>query len=262
MSRKSITLKDVAQAVGVSVNTVSCVLNPRNPGNGRVSDATRAAILKTARQLGYRRNTAAAHLAGSQTRTLGVLISSLTNPMAAVIVDAFEEQAIELGYQCFLGCTRYRDLRKLDYIERFLSLSVDGLLLTTIWNDPEVENALNAALDSDMPVVFIDRMWEQRPAPLICGDHFMGGRLLAQHLLEAGHRKIAFLGTELQRSFYSIRERVRGAQETLSSSGMAGARMDVLWSPGHNSTDFSRIVHTRLNQQDPPTAVMLSLIHI
>lgn len=257
-STKPVRLKDVAEAVGVSINTVSCVLNPRNPGTVKVSAATRTAIMKTARRLGYRRNIAAARLVGCKTKTLGILMKSLTHPLTAPIVDAFEEQAVALGYQCFIGCTRSRGLKKLEFVEQFLSHGVDGLLLTTIWNDPEVEHALNIAVDTNMPLVFIDYMWEARPSPLICGNHFQGGQLLAKHLLEVGHRKLAFLCDEGQKDLRSINERVLGVKSVVESSGHPDCTLSVLWSPSHASRDFARVVNDRLNQPDPPTAVLCS----
>lgn len=258
MSDKPVRLKDVAEAVGVSINTVSCVLNPRNPGNVKVSQATRTAILKAARKLGYRRNTAAARLVGCPTKTLGVLMHSLTHPLTAPIVDSFEEQAVALGYQCFIGCTRLRGLKKLEFVEQFLSHGVDGLLLTTIWNDPEVEHALKIALDTRMPLVFIDYMWEARPAPLICGNHYQGGQLLARHVLEAGHRRLAFLCDEEQKNLRSITDRIRGVQDVISESGHSDASLELLWSPSHHSRDFARVVHEAMQKPNSPTVVMCS----
>jgi LacI family transcriptional regulator len=256
MANKPVRLKDVAEAVGVSINTVSCVLNPRNPGNVKVSQATRTAILKAARRLGYRRNSAAARLVGCRTKTLGILINSLTHLLTAPIVDAFEEQAVSMGYHCFIGCTRGGGLRKLEYVEQFLSHGVDGLLLTTIWNDPEVEHALKIALDTNLPTVFIDNMWEARPAALICGNHFQGGQLLAEHLLQVGHRQMAFLCDEDQRNMHSINERIRGIRSVLEESGDPSVHLDLLWSPTHHSRDFARVAHERLRQSAPPTAVL------
>lgn len=256
MANKPVRLKDVAEAVGVSINTVSCVLNPRNPGNVKVSAATRTAILKAARRLGYRRNAAAARLVGCRTKTLGILINSLTHLLTAPIVDAFEEQAVSMGYHCFIGCTRGAGLRKLEYVEQFLSHGVDGLLLTTIWNDPEVEHALKIALDTKLPTVFIDNMWEARPAALICGNHFQGGQLLARHLLQVGHRQLAFLCDDGQRNMHSINERIRGVRSVLEENGDPGVQFDLLWSPTHHSRDFARIVYDRMQQSAPPTAVL------
>lgn len=256
MSRKPVTLKDIAKEIGVSINTVSCVVNPRNPGNVKVSQSTRTAILKVARRLNYRRNIAAARLVGGKTRTLGILVSNLLNPMTAPIVDAFEERAVDMGYQCFIGCTRYRGLRKVDYVEQFLSHGVDGLLLTNIWNDPEVEHALRTAVDTNMPLVFIDHMWEERPAPLICGNHFQGGQLLAEHLLNVGHRKMAFLCDDAQRHLRSINDRVRGVKQVLRASREKSARLEQLWSPSHRSCDFTNVVRQRLNENDAPTVII------
>jgi LacI family transcriptional regulator len=255
MKRRSVTLKQVAAEAGVSVNTASWVLNPRS-GNINVAPPTRVAVLTAARKLGYHRNAAAASLAGSRTRTIGILMSSLTNPFEAAICDAFEERAAGRDYQCLVGCTRLQGLRKVDSITKFLSHGVDGLLLTTIWNDPEVEFALRTVLDRQMPLVFIDYMWNERPAPIICGNHYQGGQLLTQHLLDVGHRRMAFLCHDPQKHLRSATERIRGIKQVLLDSGLAGVRLETLFSQEHTSAAFAAAVRQSLQQKSPPTVIL------
>lgn len=206
--RKRVTLMDVAKDLGLSVNAVSGVLNGRD--NVRVSESTRSAIIASARKLGYRRNVGASVLAGGKTRTIGLLVADITNAFSAPVAGAFEEEASRLGYQCILGCTQYDGIRKAAYIERFLSHQIDGLLLTTIWQDPDVQRALRSVLSEHIPVVFVDYPWKDMPGSIVCGNHFQGGHVLGRHLIEMGHRKVLYVGDCRSMGVHSVEQRVQG----------------------------------------------------
>lgn len=220
------TLKDVAELVGVSINTVSGVLNPRS-FEVRVSTAKRRAILDAAKRLNYRRNAAASRLAGGRTRTIGILLESLTHPFGSPVADAFEQEVVRHGYQCFVGCTRYESLLETDYVERFLEHGVNGLLLTTFWNNPGMKEELHAIWQSELPLVFVDYMWGDRPGPLVCGNHFQGGQLVAQHLIETGHRSMMFVATQRDLTTASVKERVRGFRSVMKEEGLAPESLRV-----------------------------------
>jgi LacI family transcriptional regulator len=214
------TLKDIAELVGVSINTVSGVLNPRSIAV-RVSAVKRRAILDAAQRLNYRRNVAASRLAGGQTRTIGILMESLTHAFSAPVADAFEQEVVRRGYQCFVGCTRYDGLQKKNYIERFLEHGVNGLLMTAFWNNPEIKEALHGVLSTELPIVFVDYIWGEHPGPLVCGNHYQGGELLAQHLIEMGHRSMLFLATQQDIQTKSVKDRIRGVRSVLAAEGLA-----------------------------------------
>jgi LacI family transcriptional regulator len=218
----------VATATGVSINTVSAVLNERST-QARIGEKTRKEIQEMARHLGYRRNTAASLLAGGRSKTLGILLDSLANNFGAPLSEAFEKEAAERGYQCFLGCTQFDNLRKLDYVERFLEHSVEGLLLIGVWLDPDVDAALNTALSANTPVVTVDIPWTDHDVPLVCGNHFMGGKILAEHLLNNGHRKILYLSPPNTLHLTSIRERIHGFHAAIE--GFRQARGDLKYTP-------------------------------
>ena len=90
---------------------------------------------------------------GRRSRTLGILLDQLTNPFGAPLAEALEQEASAHGYQCFVGCTQYDGLRKLEYVNRFLEHQVEGLFLLTVWLGPTVKEGLNSALTTDTAVV-------------------------------------------------------------------------------------------------------------
>ncbi len=251
---KRTTLKDIAEAVGVSINTVSAVLNERSYP-ARVGEATRREIREVAHRLGYRRNTAASLLAGGRTKTLGILLENLSNSLAAPMAEAFEQEAAKRGYQCFLGCTQYDGLRRIDYIERFLSHSVEGLMLIGVWLDPDVEVALNSALSSNTSVVTVDIPWTDHDVPVICGNHFMGGRILAEHLLEVGHRNILYLCPPDVLQFDSIQDRIRGMQSVIEGRPELRCEFAVAETVGRGLSSVKEVILPRLKGPNPPSVI-------
>ncbi len=217
-AHKRVTLSDIAKDLGLSVNAVSGVLNGRD--NVRVGEATRQAILASARKLGYRRNVGASVLAGGKTRSIGLLVADITNAFSAPVAGAFEEEASRLGYQCILGCTQYDGIRKAAYIERFLSHQIDGLMLTTIWQDPDVQRALRSVLSEKIPVVFVDYPWKDMPGSIVCGNHFQGGMLLGRHLIEMGHRNMIYIGDCHSMGVHSVEQRIKGLRAAFNEENL------------------------------------------
>lgn len=99
IARKRVTLSDIAKDLGLSVNAVSGVLNGRD--NVRVGEATRKAILASARRLGYRRNVGASVLAGGKTRSIGLLVADIRNAFSAPVAGSFEEELHVLATNVF-----------------------------------------------------------------------------------------------------------------------------------------------------------------
>ncbi len=217
--RNRTTLQDIADAVGVSANTVSCVLNPRSKPV-RVAPHTRRAVLEAARKMNYHRNVAASRLAGGKTRTIGILLPNLIHAFYGPVADAFEQEVIRLGYQCLIGCARYNALCNTKCIENFLIHDVNGVMLTAFWDDPDVKEALNLIFERALPTVFIDFQWDEHPAPIICGNHFQGGQLLARHLLAVGHRTLLYLAPDNEITQYSVCQRIAGIRAVLNENKM------------------------------------------
>lgn len=251
---KRTTLKDIASATGVSINTVSAVLNERST-QARVGDRKRKEIQEAARLLGYRRNAAASLLAGGRSKTLGILLDTLANSFGAPLAEAFESEAAERGYQCFLGCTQFDGLRKVDYVERFLGHNVEGLLLIGVWLDPDVEDALNNALSGNTQVVTVDLPWAGHDVPLICGNHFMGGKILGEHLLSMGHRNILYLAPPDTLHLASIRERILGIRGVVEEHTDLGVTFQVANTPEKSLASVLEVVSPYLDSANPPSVI-------
>lgn len=252
-----VTLKDVARLSGFSINTVSSVLNNRRTTN-RVGEEAAQQILKIARDLGYRRNLAAYQLAGGRTKTLGILMDLLSNPFAAPIAEAFERETSSRGYQCLLGCTQYSGLKKVEYIHRFLEFQVEGLLLVTVWLDPDVERALEEVLSTRTRLIAVDFPWRDHQVPTVCSNHFQGGLLLGEHLAVLGHRRILYLATTRDLDFYSVKERIRGMREGVEDTSPEGCVIEVADTAGYDTEELAVVALKHLESDAPPSAIAFS----
>ena len=177
-----VTVKDIAAAVGVSVATVSNVLNGR-PNVGR---ANRQKVLQVAKQLGYRPNRAAQAMRTGRTRAIGLVLPDLTNPFFPELAQAVEIKARSLGLLVCLIDSQGRVDGESDGFELLMQHAVDGIIWCPL--GPRLPaNFKNLA----RPVVLIDR---PRPGyAVVHSNYVMGGRLLAKYALRMGHTRVGLL---------------------------------------------------------------------
>ncbi|MGN6408896.1 MAG: LacI family DNA-binding transcriptional regulator [Curtobacterium sp.] len=175
------TIIDVATLAGVSKSLVSMVMRD-DPG---VSDARRAAVLAAAAELGYRPNRAAAILAGTRTRTIGVVVDDFRNPWYVPMLDGIREALTPHGLRLTLADTRANAHLGSSPFDDLLSLRVDGVVLAA-------EGFPDLTVPADTPVV-VAGVRADLPAGLdvVASDEAAGGRLAADHLVGLGHRRIA-----------------------------------------------------------------------
>ena len=174
------TIIDVAARAGVSKSLVSMVMRD-DPG---VSDARRSAVLAAAAELGYRPNRAAAILAGTRTRTIGVVVDDFRNPWYVPMLDGVREALAPHGLRLTLADTRANAHLDSSPFDDLVSLRVDGVVLAA-------EGFPDLVVPADTPVVVAGERTEV-PGGLdvVASDEAAGGRLAADHLIDLGHRRI------------------------------------------------------------------------
>jgi len=176
------TVKDIAAAVGVSVATVSNVLNGR-PNVGR---ATRQQVLRVAKQLAYRPNRAAQAMRTGRTRAIGLVLPDLTNPFFPELAQAVENTARSRGLLVCLVDSQNRPEGEADGFALLMQHAVDGIIWCPL--GPRLPAQLK---NLARPVVLIDR---PRPGyAVVHSNYLMGGRLLAQYALRMGHTRVGLL---------------------------------------------------------------------
>lgn len=212
------SMKDVAARARVSVGTVSNVLN--RPG--LVSDRTRTRVLAAITELGFVRNESARQLRGGGSRTLAYVVLDAANPfftdVARGVRDTAESASLAV-YLCDSGQDADRQAAYLDLLEQ---QRVEGVLITPVDANDE---RLTQLARRGTPVVLVDRAG----GPDRCSvtvDDVLGGRLAVEHLLDTGHRRIAFIGGPP--TLGQVADRLAGARAALAAAGAEHGELVVL----------------------------------
>lgn len=207
------TVKDVAALAGVSMKTVSRVVN----GEAGVTPSKVAAVEEAVRQLDYRPNVTASSLRRLDGRTaaVAVLLEDLANPFSAELHRALEDVAHEHGVLLFAGSVDESPERERTLIRAFTSRRADALILAPASSD---QTYLAYEVPEGTPVVFVDRAPVGFEADAVLADNLEGARRAVAHLIGHGHRRIAFLG-DLP-NIATARERFEGYQQALRSDGV------------------------------------------
>jgi len=207
------TLKDVAALAGVSMKTVSRVVN----GEAGVTPSKVASVEEAVRQLDYRPNVTASSLRRLDGRTAAVaaLLEDLANPFSAELHRALEDVAHEHGVLLFAGSVDESPEREKRLIRAFTSRRADALILAPASSD---QTYLTYEVPEGTPVVFVDRAPVGFEADAVLADNLEGARRAVAHLIDHGHRRIAFLGDLA--AIPTARDRFEGYQQALRSHGV------------------------------------------
>jgi LacI family transcriptional regulator len=179
-------LADVARHAGVSIQTVSRVVNKL----GETSARTRTRVLAAVAALDYRPNGIARGLRAKRSRTIGIVVPDITNPFFPEIVRGAEEAAGAAGYAIFLGNVVEDIGREASVLRVFEEQRVDGVI---VCSSRQADAALIAALKRHAAAVVVNRMVPPDVAGVVRVDHARGARLAIEHLLAGGRRQLGFL---------------------------------------------------------------------
>jgi LacI family transcriptional regulator len=185
--RRSATLADVAAFAGVSASTASRALN----GRGELSEATRAAVIEAARQLGFQPSPLARSLRTRTTFTVGFVVPDVASPFYAAALKGAQRELEAVGYRVMLMDAELSVEGEVDALRTLLNHQVDGLLLATAGIAPTTFDEIVASTGT--PCVFFDSILPGASVGAVALENDLGTRLLVEHLLDHGHERIAFL---------------------------------------------------------------------
>jgi LacI family transcriptional regulator len=218
MPRSSVSVKDVAALAGVSVGTVSNVVN----SPAVVSEATRQRVEEAIEKLGWVRNESARQLRAGRSRTIGMVVMEIANPFFTDIVSGVEDYVHDLGYTVQLGNSNQQVSRESAHLELFEEHRVRGILFVPI---REVGDKVARLRRRGIPVVVVDRAEANADYCSVAVDDVEGGRLAVAHLVELGHERIAFVGGPS--TLQQVRDRSLGAQLAASQLGPSGGLLTI-----------------------------------
>ncbi|MEO6972888.1 MAG: LacI family DNA-binding transcriptional regulator [Rhodoferax sp.] len=242
------TIKDVALRAGVSVTTVSHVVN----GTRHVSAASRERVEQAIRALAYVPSAVARSLKSNTTRTLGMLIPNSSNPYFAEIVRVVEDRCFGAGYTLILCNTDDEPRRQGIYLKVLAERRIDGLVVVSTGDDDSLPTML-ARLN--IPIVLLDREIPEQACDLVETAHMQGGLLGTRHLVSLGHQRIACIGGPA--GLVPSEQRIAGWRMGLAEAGLDVDADKLLWHGGFTSQGGYEALHAILRTQPLPTAVFV-----
>lgn len=208
-TNRQLSIRDIAEMAGVSIATVSRVIN----NNGRFSEDTRKRVQKIIDDNGYVTNMAAKTLREARSKTIGMLVPDISNDFFSMLAFYTEQFLYDKGYSVFVCNAVNKTERERAYIRSLVSKSVDGILCISGLGEFSTE-----VVPKSIPLVCIDRYpSENSEIPRVISENVNGGRIATEHLIERGCKKILIISYEIKDNCRINRE--RGYREALEAHG-------------------------------------------
>jgi len=205
------TMKDIAQATGFSLSTISRALSNK----ADVDPETHRKIVDAARQIGYRPNKLARSLRLSTTKTIGVIIADISNPYFGALVKGIEKEARRAGQSVILFDTNEDYSREEEAVAVMLEEQVAGVVLTPTQRETGTVERL---LEARLPLVLASRRFSSIKTNYVITDDLHGGSLATEHLIALGHKRIGMINGPM--SISSAAERYAGYRQAMERHGL------------------------------------------
>jgi DNA-binding LacI/PurR family transcriptional regulator len=229
-----VTIKDVARLAGVSIATVSRVVN----NYAHVRPEVREAVTKAISELGYRPNGLASSFRTQQSSIVGVLLRQQRTPFSSALAYAIETTMFDQGYRVLLCSTNGEAEREEAYLETMLDMRVRGVIIRPSGASTRVARQVDSLRSRGIAVSFVDMRPKIAAISSVVCDNFSGGYQGMRHLIELGHRKIGIVAGRVAQKGGSSdvgSERVRGIRQ--AAQDLAND-VEIIWSPPFELASF------------------------
>lgn len=213
MRKKSVTIKDIASRLNVSVATVSRAL--RN--SAEIKKETRQAVLRVAKEMDYHPNLLASSLSSKHSKILGVVVPTINRQFWSNAISGIEQVAYQEGYKVMIFQSAESYHKEVEIVEILANSRVDGILIAFSKETSDF-NHIQLVLDRGIPVLQFERVAKELQTSKIITDNYEGARQIVQHLVTRGKQNIAYLAGPL--SLNVCRERYEGYKDTLEAAGL------------------------------------------
>jgi len=211
---KRVSLKDIANKVGVSIALASYVMNGQEKEK-RVGAEVVKKIRQAAEDLNYQPNQIARSLRTGSTKTIGLIVADIANPFFGHLARIIEDEANNFGYTVVFGSSDEDDFKSEALMKTLLNRQVDGLIIVPAEN---TSIQMRNLIKKKFPVVFLDRYFPEINASYIVLDNYQATSEATHHLYEKGYRRIAMVA--YKSSLIHMKERIRGYSETMRTLGI------------------------------------------
>lgn len=243
----AITIKDIARKTGVSHSTVSRALH----GNTLISDETTQKIRIAAIEMGYKPSAAARSLKTNRSQVLGVIVSSLDDPFFSEILIGIEEIAQEGGYSLFIAASQRDHNRERKIVQTMMEHRTDGIIICSSSFSADQGRQL---LQYGFPIVVVNHQAAENFHYSIYHDDVDGSRQITRHLINLGHRKIAYLGNS--NSGRTTLDRLSGFRAEMQTACLHLPSSYIYNVAGGDLNHGLEGITYFLNLEDRPTAIV------
>jgi len=247
-NHEKVKIQDIADKAGLSISTVSRVLNGKGE-EYRIGKKSQKRVRKIAKELNYIPNQFAANLKSGKSNTIALVVPSLNNPFFAEIASRINTEIRKYGYITIIGDSgENQEIEKME-LRQLISRNIEGLIIVPCGNQWEHINMLH---EQGIPIVCIDRYFEDLKIPFVSTDNYEGAYLAAKHFVEYGHRNIACI--QGVRESNTNRLRVEGFKDALKESGIDSSNI-----VGDDFTTENGYLKTKqlLQRKNRPTALFV-----
>ena len=244
--KKQVTIKDIAQKLGISTSTVSRALKDHPD----ISLKTREAVQELAKILGYKPNLIALNLKHSRTNTIGVVVPEVEHFFFSTILNGIEEVAYKNNFSVMVFQSNESYMREVLIVQTMLANRVDGVLASFSKHTHDFSH-FSQLIENEIPLVFFDRVVKDLHADSVITDDYSGALNAVNHLIEQGCRRIAF---------YSAPQHLMIGKNRLDGYKDALAKNDIPFDPElvyacDTFEDAMKVSRTVLKKQDRPDAI-------
>lgn len=247
MITQKATITDIAEKTGLSTTTVSRVLNGKGD-QFRISKDSQQKILEVAKEMHYVPNLYAANLRTGKSKTIALIVPSLSNPFFAAIASGVNAEIRKYGYITIISDSDENPENEKKELEQLNAMNIEGLIIAPCGNKWK---HIQEVYDQQLPVICIDRYFEDLDLPYVSTDNYEGAFRAAKYLLNNGHTSIACI--QGIRESTPNRLRIKGFKEALEGSGVKNYSI-----VGDDFTIQNGYLETKLllQQKVRPTAIL------
>jgi LacI family transcriptional regulator len=253
MNFNAITIKDIARELGFSVSTVSKALSD----SYEISEKTKKLVNEYAEKNNYRPNPIAKSLKQGNSKSIGIVVSTIENNFFSQVINGIESVAYSKGYNVIITQTHESyDLEVLN-VKHLTFRSIDGILISLSTETNDIEH-LNVLHKKGLPIVFFDRISEDIATHKVIADNYTGAYEGTAHLIKSGYKKIAQITSSANSSI--TKERLGGYKKALDDNGIVLNDNYIKYCPhgGRDLAEIKNALNDLLSMDNRPDAIFTS----
>ncbi len=253
MKFNTVTIKDIAKALGLSTSTVSRALR----GGYEISEETKKVVLEYAEKINYRPNPIALSLKERRSHSIGVIVSEIANNFFSQAINGIESVAYNRDYHVIITQSHERLDREVLNVEHLASRSVDGLLISLSSESSDI-SYLKSLHEQGLPIVMFDRVTEEIQTHKVIADNFKGAFDATEYLIGLGHKKVAHVTNAAHLSI--TRERLEGYKAALEKHGLPFNEDYIKYGKyrGIEQEEIDQVIKELFEMEDPPKAIFIA----